>query len=217
MLTANSLHARYAAKKNQIERRLAQFRRMAKRGERALISELAYCIAAANSSAQAASKAQKKLESMGLIYSNNALQISSVFLSSHVRFHKKKAKYFIKAREKLFKQGFLKKIIRQISESQSSQIMARNAIAKEVLGLGMKEASHFLRNAGLAFEIAILDRHILKNLANLGVIESCNQKLTPKKYLEIERKMSEFASIQKIPISHLDLLFWSEETGRVFK
>ena len=39
------------------------------------------------------------------------------------------------------------------------------------MGLGYKEASHFLRNIGLSEDIPILDRHILKNLVLLGAID----------------------------------------------
>ena len=84
-------------------------------------------------------------------------------------------------------------------------------------GLGYKEASHFLRNIGVGLDLAILDRHIIKNLKRYGVIEEVPKSLTPKKYLEIEEKMKEFARRIDIPMPELDLLFWSMETGEVFK
>lgn len=85
------------------------------------------------------------------------------------------------------------------------------------MGFGMKEASHFMRNIGLFEDIAILDRHILKNLIEYDVISEIPKTLTVKIYLEIEQKMKEFAEKIKIPFTELDLLFWSEETGHVFK
>ena len=88
---------------------------------------------------------------------------------------------------------------------------------KNVNGLGYKETSHFLRNIGLGKNFAILDRHILKNLKRYGVIKSIPKTLTRKKYLEIERKMKKFSEKIKIPLAELDLLFWSEETGEIFK
>ena len=39
----------------------------------------------------------------------------------------------------------------------------------------------------------------------------------PRKYLEIEEKMRNLANEVNIPLSHLDLLFWSKETGEIFK
>jgi len=85
------------------------------------------------------------------------------------------------------------------------------------VGLGYKEASHFLRNIGLGEELAILDRHILKNLALLGVIEEVKSSPTKKAYLQIEKKMTKFSRQVGIPMGELDLLLWYKEAGEVFK
>lgn len=37
--------------------------------------------------------------------------------------------------------------------------------------MSYKEASHFLRNVGFGEDVAILDRHILRNLERLAVID----------------------------------------------
>ena len=76
--------------------------------------------------------------------------------------------------------------------------------------------SHFLRNIGHR-NLAILDRHILKNLHKLNVINEIPATLTPKKYFEIENKFIEFSNKVNISMDELDLLFWSQETGEVFK
>ena len=83
--------------------------------------------------------------------------------------------------------------------------------------MGYKEASHFLRNIGFADDLAILDRHILKNLKIFGIIDEIPKSLSKKKYIEIEEKMRNLANEVNIPLSHLDLLFWSKETGEIFK
>ena len=55
----------------------------------------------------------------------------------------------------------------------------RNFIAENVKGYGLKEASHFLRNIGKSDnQIAILDRHILRNLKALDIIEEEKIKKT---------------------------------------
>ena len=96
-------------------------------------------------------------------------------------------------------------------------IGTREWLAKNVKGLGFKEASHFLRNIGFGQDVAILDRHILNNLKRLGVIDIIPKSLTPKRYSEIEERMAKFSKAMGIPLEELDLLFWSEETGHVFK
>ncbi|MCP8310628.1 MAG: hypothetical protein L6N94_03925, partial [Candidatus Methylarchaceae archaeon HK01M] len=89
--------------------------------------------------------------------------------------------------------------------------------AENVMGMGMKEASHFLRNIGLGEGLAILDRHILKNLRDYDVINQIPKSITKKVYIDIEDKMREFSKRIDIPMDELDLLFWSEETGMIFK
>jgi N-glycosylase/DNA lyase len=85
------------------------------------------------------------------------------------------------------------------------------------VGFGLKEASHFLRNIGSEFDLAILDRHIIKNLLRYGVIDEIPKSLTKKQYLMIEERMKKFSKKIGIPLAELDLLFWSEETGEIFK
>jgi len=94
--------------------------------------------------------------------------------------------------------------------------MAREWLVENVKGYGFKEASHFLRNIGYR-ELAILDRHILKYLVEFGVIEKVPKSLTKKNYMEIEEKFKQFSGRVGIPMDELDLLFWSLETGEIFK
>ena len=77
------------------------------------------------------------------------------------------------------------------------------------LGLGYKEASHFLRNIGKNDGLAILDRHILRNLKRLGLINLIPKSISKKQYLAIERRFSIFAKDLGIAFDALDLLFWS--------
>ncbi|MDP2974084.1 MAG: DNA lyase, partial [Candidatus Diapherotrites archaeon] len=94
---------------------------------------------------------------------------------------------------------------------------ARNRLAENVKGLGMKESSHFLRNIGLGEGLAILDRHIVRNLLRYGAIKEMPKNLGKKNYLLIEEKMRQFSKRIGIPLAELDLLFWSKETGKIFK
>jgi N-glycosylase/DNA lyase len=94
----------------------------------------------------------------------------------------------------------------------------REWLVKNVKGIGMKEAGHFIRNMGLSNnQLAILDVHILKNLKEFGIIEKIPKSLTKKEYLKIEDRMREFSKKIGIPLDELDLLLWSKETGFIFK
>lgn len=94
---------------------------------------------------------------------------------------------------------------------------ARGWLAQNVTGMGYKEASHFLRNIGLGEDLAILDRHVLKNLRLLGVIEEIPSSLSKSRYFEIEKSMKEFAEEINVPMGRLDLVLWYKETGEIFK
>ncbi|MFH0927180.1 MAG: N-glycosylase/DNA lyase [Candidatus Micrarchaeota archaeon] len=207
------LLGKYRLKKGEISSRMEDFARVGQLGENALLGEAAFCISAANSSAKAAFRAQEELARSGLIYSNEPEHVAQVLLKAGVRFHNHKAEYIVEARKHLFEGKNLERYL----EEHKNEFELRNCLAKEVKGFGMKEASHFLRNTGLGSEIAILDRHILKNLQKYGAIEELPKSMSAKKYLEIEQKMLEFSKGIKIPMPHLDLLFWSEQTGEIFK
>ena len=60
--------------------------------------------------------------------------------------------------------------------------------------------------------------HILKNLVRYGVIDKIPSSLGSRRiYFEIEDKMKAFSKQTGIPLEDMDLLFWSMQTGFVFK
>ena len=132
-----------------------------------------------------------------------------------VRFGDTKAKYIVEARATFTKDGKL--YLKSHLSSFANLFELREWMAENVKGLGYKEASHFLRNVGLGEEFAILDRHILRNLKRLEVISEVPVSITKKRYLEIEEKLRRFSREIRIPLADLDLLFWSRETGWIFK
>jgi N-glycosylase/DNA lyase len=65
--------------------------------------------------------------------------------------------------------------------------------------------------------MAILDRHILKNLQRHGIISSLPRTLTRKNYLAIEQRFAQFCEHVGLTMDEVDLLFWSSETGQILK
>ena len=90
------------------------------------------------------------------------------------------------------------------------------ARSKAIKGLGYKEASHFLRNIGFR-GYAILDKHIINSLREMGVITKKLRPTTRAGYLEIEQRLARFAEELGIDMDHLDLLLWSRKTGEILK
>jgi len=194
----------YLYKKNKsiIESKISAFKSLP---EKDYFKEFMFCLLTPQSNAKKCWDAVEKLENISLKDTKKVEEI----LKKRTRFYKTKAARLSKSQE-AFNQIF--SIL-----NNANRISLRNKIQELVNGYGLKEAGHFLRNIGKSDnQIAILDRHILRNLENLQIV-SPSPKLTKKTYLEIEQKFLKFAKDVSIPIDHLDLLFWSKETGEIFK
>lgn len=198
----------YFSIQEKIRSRLNEFDRLREKGnDGEIFAELIFCILTPQSKAQSCWKTVETLLNKNLLLKGNEDQISKML--KRVRFRNRKAEYIVEAR----KHYPIRSKIKKFDDIYS----AREWLVQNVRGMGYKEASHFLRNIGFGEELAILDRHILKNLKSLGVIEEIPRSLTKKKYFEIEKKMKKFSEKVEIPMSHLDLVLWYKETGEVFK
>jgi N-glycosylase/DNA lyase len=204
----------YDLKKREVLRRLEEFKEVWVKGrDEEIFEELAFCIFTPQSKARVCFNAINRLKETGLLLRGSDKEITDKI--NDVRFKNKKAAYLVKARNFFTKN---KKICIKSIISQFKDIYeCREWLVKNITGLGHKEASHFLRNIGFGEDIAILDRHILKNLKNLKVIHEIPGALSRAQYLDIEKKMAAFSKHVHIPISHLDLVLWYKETGEILK
>jgi len=211
--------------KHEIEARLSEFKRLwAEGSEEDIFAELTFCILTPQTRARNCWDAVLRLRDADLLLKGNEKQVAEALKG--VRFRHKKAKYIVEARNFFSNDGqlsiksTLKSVIEAENaacEAESGRNFARDWLSRHILGFGYKEASHFLRNIGFGENIAILDRHILRNLMLLGVIEEIPQSLSKKRYLDIERRMRIFASKIGVRMNHLDLVLWYKEVGEVFK
>ena len=206
----------YSGKKKEIRERLGHFRSVWRRPENKVFEELAFCLFTPQTSATAGDRAVKLLVEKNLLFNGSTREIAREI--PFVRFRNNKAKYLVLARKQFTENGkiSLKKKLSGIG-IEKNHVEVRGWLNKNVKGLGLKEAGHFLRNIGFYENIAILDRHILKNMVLYGAIKELPKTLTEKRYLEIEKRLLEFCKKTGIPAEELDLLFWSRETGRIFK
>ena len=201
----------YLPIKPQIESRLQDFSRIWKEArEEELFRELVFCLLTPQSKARTCWRAVERLERKCMIREAGPEEITRELVG--VRFNLRKGEYICLARSR-----FSSCSLRDTLAGFSDAFAAREWLVANIKGLGYKEASHFLRNIGLGGDLAILDRHILKNLALLGVIDEVPASPSKKLYLEIEKKMIDFSREAKIPMPHLDLLLWYKEAGEVFK
>ncbi len=203
----------YKAIKPQIEERIETFLKIKNlNDDYAFFKEFVFCLLTPQSKAKASWNAVLELDREGLLKEPSYELIREKIKG--VRFRNTKAKNIIFAFKNFYKNGKFTLIDKIRKMEQES---AREFLSKNVRGMGYKEASHFLRNIGFGFHLAILDRHILKNLKKYGIIEELPKTLTKKLYLQVENKMREFSRGIRIPLHHLDLLLWYNETGEIFK
>lgn len=208
------LRGEYEAKRKRIEARLREFRRVGRMPDERLFEELCFCIMAVQSKARTSDAAIGALRETNLLWSASPNEIAS-FLRPRTRFHNHKALFIVRARERFFPEGIGQ--LGRTLDSFPTSMEARAWLVREIDGLGLKEASHFLRNIGRGEDLAILDRHILRNLIRHGVLRRAPRTLTSKRYRGIEARMARFSRDVRIPMAALDLLFWSRETGEIFK
>jgi len=208
------LRTEYKAKRLAIEARLEEFRRAGRLADEHSSSNKCSSARRPARRTRSSHAAVAALRETELLWSGEPEEIAA-FLRHRTRFHNHKAAYIVRARERFFPegQGELAKTLDSFSSSKD----ARGWLVREIHGLGLKEASHFLRNTGRGEDLAILDRHILRNLIRHGVLRRLPRTLTARRYLDIETRTERFSNEIGIPMSALDLLFWSRETGEIFK
>ncbi len=205
----------YRARRPQIVKRLAEFKQMYRKGDAVIFEELCYCILTAGSSAKMGMRTVEALRD--LLQQGTLHELQQRARASRVRFWRVRPSYIVQTRECLRERCGLK--MRSFIDSFESPEARRDFFAsnKGIKGLGYKEASHFLRNLGFS-GYAILDKHILNSLRELGVIGKHTQPpATRARYLAIEKKLTRFSREVGIDMDHLDLLLWSRKTGEILK
>jgi N-glycosylase/DNA lyase len=193
-----------------IKQRLEDFQNIPKSS---WLREVSLCLLTPQSSPVSAESAISQLENEGFFESKlSTAKIAKILRSpmggGYVRFHKTKA-------ERLVKFLSIKDQVSDLLHSDICGVDERNKLRDLVLGFGLKEASHSLRNIGRK-NLAILDRHILRCLAEYKVIEEV-KNLNDKVYFDIEKKFIKFADDNKVTIDELDLFFWWKATGFIYK
>jgi N-glycosylase/DNA lyase len=197
-----------------VDKRLKEYKEVWEKGtEEDIFAEVAFCVLTPQSKARNAWKAIETLRENGLLFSGEAEEIAEYL--NIVRFKNNKAKYLVELRNLMTRDGKL--MPKAILTEQGDVFQKRKWIFDNIKGMGMKEANHLLRNLGFGQNIAILDRHILRNVAALGVIDEVPKSITEKNYYEIEEKMREYSKISKITMDKLDLILWYKEAGEIFK
>jgi len=211
---AEEIKKLYVVLKEPIDRRLEEFKAIWLRfNELEIIYELIFCLLTPQSKAKICWEAVLKLKEANAFESGDKDLVMKCL--SGVRFPVNKARYVMELREKVYSGKF--KHLLELLKIDVSPAVKRDALVKEVKGIGYKEASHFLRNIWIGRDLAILDRHILKNLKKFGVISGEVRNISKRRYLELEERMTDFSVKLGVEMKYLDFIFWYMETGKIFK
>ena len=123
------------------------------------------------------------------------------------RFYNLRSKYIVEAR------WIVDELPGLIANGNRHQV--RDYLVDNVMGIGYKEASHFLRNVGI-FDFAILDKHILRMLASEypGIRIRVGSR---QSYLDTEKYVIDIARGMGMEAGILDLYMWKLATGKIIK
>jgi len=182
--------------------------------EKDIFFELLYCLLTIQNSFVRAKSAMSYLKE-NFVFEELFIQMGDdLFLKNvkkslikfSIRFYNNKAQYFLNAKKLFWSSG--SKSFELLRDKNVNIFDKRLWLKNNVKGFGMKEATHFLRNIGIGFELGILDRHVLRSLNSFNVLKTIPASLSEKKYLEIEKELIAFAKKNDIDMFDLDFLLF---------
>jgi N-glycosylase/DNA lyase len=215
-VTIDKLLATYGERRKEIRSRLREFRNVWQTAsDDRLWEEMVFCIFTAGASAKMGLRSVEALRSLLQSGAHHEMSTALIAAGAH-RFPNARPGYVVVTRDYL-RESFSMRL-RDRLLSFRDPIERRDWLAQDprVKGLGYKEASHFLRNIGFK-GYGILDKHIVRSLNELGVIDSEKPPTSRGRYLETENRMRQFADRTGINFDELDLLLWSMKTGEILK
>ncbi|MFW6014363.1 MAG: N-glycosylase/DNA lyase [Nanoarchaeota archaeon] len=198
----------------KITKRMDEFEKAGRQPSKRWFSELCFCILTANSKAKTALEIEKELGVEGFC-SYPYEDIKNCIIKNKHRFHNNKANYICLARQHMDIKKKLTSIVKSSKHLKAGQLNAREWLAKNIKGLGFKEASHFMRNVGYK-DIAIVDRHIINLLSEHKLIIA-PKTITKKTYISIEEKLEILTRKTGLSLAELDLYLWYIKTGEILK
>ncbi|MCA1565009.1 MAG: N-glycosylase/DNA lyase [Acidobacteria bacterium] len=213
-VTIERIREAHAARAKDIRRRLAEFRAVRRQAsDERFWEELVFCIFTAGASAR---MGLRSVEAVRALLAEGTHEELARALDKKHRYPNSRSGYIVVTRDYLRADCGMR--LRERLESFDDPFARRDWLARErrIKGLGYKEASHYLRNVGFR-GYAILDKHILRSLAELGVLESPTPPTTRARYLDIEEALRRFAARLAIDFDELDLVLWSMKTGEILK
>lgn len=213
-LTIERIKAAHAERRDEIKAKLAEFENIWKsEPDERLWEEMVFCFFTGGCSARMGLRSIEAVRP--LLITGTHEELMNALVGTH-RYPRARSGYIVASRD--FLQEHCNLELRKKLDSFDNDLERRDWLVKEkrIKGLGYKEASHYLRNIGFK-GYAILDKHILRSLAELEIIDDPKPPNTRSKYLRVEESLKNLAELTEIDFDELDLVLWSMKTGEILK
>lgn len=210
----DKIRAAHKERRREIRARLAEFEEVRRNAsDERLWEELVFCIFTAGASAR---MGLGSIEAVRHLLAAGTHEELAAALQSRHRYPNSRSGYIVVTRAYL--ESDCRMRLRARLEDFEDPVERRDWLARtrEIKGLGYKESSHFLRNVGYR-GYAILDKHILRSLWEVGVLDSPQPPTTRARYLSTEERLRRFAERIGVDFDELDLVLWSMKTGEILK
>ena len=213
-LTIEKIKKAHAERSKEIHARIAEFDAVWDSADDTLLwEEMVFCFFTGGCSARMGLCSVEAVRP--LLLEGDYDELAGALRGVH-RYPNARAGYIVASREFLREHCGMQ--LRRKLQSFEDDLERRDWLVREkrIKGLGYKEASHFLRNIGLK-GYAILDKHILRSLAELKIIDDPKPPNTRARYLIVEQQLKNLARQVEIDFDELDLVLWSMKTGEILK
>jgi len=213
-ITIKGIKETHKKRGGEIRRRLLEFDDIWQNGSnQRLWEEMVYCFFTGGCSAKMGLRSVEAVRPY--LKSGSHEDVMNALLGRH-RYPRARARYVVESRT--FLENHCGMRLREKMEDFTCNLERRDWLVKEkgIKGLGYKEASHYLRNIGFK-GYAILDKHVLRCLTELKIIEESKPPNTRMRYLSVENQLKKFADQVEIDFDEMDLVLWSMKTGEILK
>jgi len=177
-----------------------------KKGRKEIFYDLCFCICAPQTTFVSNRKVIEELKKRDF-YKHDVINLPQI--CKPVRFYNNKAKHLLAAKNNFDTIMYHVNLYLKHRDKPGHAGAMREYLVDEVKGLGMKAASHFLRNLGET-NLAIIDTHILKFLAcNEYELKEIRKMATSKRgYRCLEFDFKVIAQEYRLSVAELDALVW---------
>jgi N-glycosylase/DNA lyase len=127
------------------------------------------------------------------------------------RFPNVRASDIVKAAVTLYREN---NGLSKLLKNSRSEKEARRFLAENVSGIGLKEASHFLRNVGYSESLAIVDTHVVSFLIEIGELSDNVTTVTPVVYMKLEKILMKLCNSLGLNMSVFDMAIWKYMRGK---